>query len=127
MNTDRATINELAELIIGRALVVSNTLGSGFVEKVYENALAYELRKAGLMVAQQHDIAVCYEGVVIGAYKSDMLVENSVLVELKAVKMLESNHCAQCLNYLKATDLWLCLLLNFGNPRLAIKRLVNGR
>jgi GxxExxY protein len=127
MNTDRAAISELAELIIARALVVSNTLGSGFFERVYENALAYELRKAGLMVAQQHDIAVRYEGIILGAYKSDMRFENPVLVELKAVKILEWNHCAQCLNYLKATDLWLCLLLNFGNPRLAIKRLVNGR
>jgi GxxExxY protein len=98
MSTDRAAINKSAERIIGRALVVSNTLGSGFIEKVYENALAYELRKMGLIVAQQHDIAVRYEGVVIGAYKADMLVENLLLVELKAVKMLDANHCAQCLN-----------------------------
>ncbi len=126
MNTDRTAINDLAELIIGRALVVSNTFGSGFLEKVYENALAHELRKADLTVGQQHQVRVSYDGVVVGAYTADLLIENAVLVELKAVKALDAVHTAQCLNYLKATGLWLCLLLNFGTPRMQIKRLVNG-
>jgi GxxExxY protein len=124
MNADR--INEVSRFIIGRAFVVSNTLGSGFLEKIYENALAFELREAGLSVKQQHDMAVYYHGVVVGSYTADLLVENSVLVELKAVKALDTIHKAQCMNYLKATRLSLCLLLNFGRPCVEVKRLANG-
>ncbi len=126
MNTDRSGLTEVSEQIIGCAFVVSNTLGAGFLEKVYENALAHELRKAGLIVSRQHDATVFYDGVIVGAYSVDLLVENKVLVELKAIKTLDAMHSTQCLNYLKATGLWLCLLLNFGNPRLEIKRLVHG-
>jgi GxxExxY protein len=124
MNADR--INEVSRFIIGRAFVVSNTLGSGFLEKIYENALTFELREAGLLVQQQHEMAVYYHGVVVGAYTADLLVEGIVLVELKAVRALDTIHEAQCMNYLKATRLSLCLLLNFGRPRVEIKRLANG-
>lgn len=126
MNTDRASLGDLSEQVIGCAFAVSNTLRSGFLGKVYENALAYELRKAGLAVAQQRAATVLHDGVAVGSYSADLLVENVVLVELKATKVIDAMHSAQCLNYLKATGLWLCLLLNFGNPRLGIKRLVNG-
>jgi len=88
--------------------------------------MMHELTKNGLRVEQQVGITVCYDGVVVGSYAGDLLVENSVLVELKAVKALSENHAAQCLNYLTATGLQICLLLNFGNPRLEIRRLVNG-
>lgn len=81
--------------------------------KVYENALAHELRKAGLRILQQQAIQVIYDGIVVGDYIADLLVEDSVLVELKAVKALDEVHLAQCLNYLKAIGLHLCLLLNF--------------
>jgi GxxExxY protein len=121
MDTDR--INSVSRVIIGKAFVVSNTLGVGFLERIYENALAYELRAAGVAVRQQHDIAVHYCGTVIGAYTADLLVEDSVLVELKAVKALDEIHAAQCMNYLKATRLPLCLLLNFGHSRVQIQRL----
>lgn len=104
---------------------VSNTLGNGFLEKVYENALVHELRKVGLTVAQQHSTSVLYEGIVVGEYAADILVEGTILVELKAVKTLDEVHLAQCMNYLKATGLRLCLLLNFGRPRLQIKRIVH--
>ena len=124
--TDRTNLNALSERIIGCAFTVANTLRSGFLEKVYENALAHELRKAGLAVGQQHAIEVRYDGVVVGAYAADLLVERAVLVELKAVRRLDSVHAAQGLNYLRATGLGLCLLLNFGNPRLEIRRLVHG-
>ncbi|PPQ28871.1 GxxExxY protein [Rhodopila globiformis] len=126
MNTNKDVANDLSNRIIGCALLVSNKLGSGFLEKVYENALAYELRKAGLMVQQQYNVAVYYDDVVIGAYTADLLVEDTVLVELNAVQALDAVHMAQCMNYLKATRLWLCLLLNFGRARLEIKRLING-
>ena len=127
MNTDKASLpHELSERIIGCAFAVSNTLGVGFLEKVYENALAHELRRGGLTVFQQHAVAVHYDGVVVGTYAADLLVEDAILVELKAVKALDAIHSAQCLNYLKATNLRLCLLLNFGTPRMEIKRLVHG-
>lgn len=112
--------------IIGCAYTVANTLGSGFLEKVYENALAHELRKAGLPVRQQASIDVYYDGVLVGEYVADLMVENSVLVELKAVKVLDNIHLAQCMNYLKATGLQVCLLINFGTPRIEIKRILNG-
>ena len=96
------------------------------MEKIYENALARELCEAGLVVKQQYDIAVYYRGVAVGAYTADLLVENCVLVELKAVKAFDTVHEVQCMNYLKAAGLPLCLLLNFGRPRVEIKRLVNG-
>ncbi len=124
--TDRGNggINLLTERIIGCALTVLHTLGTGFLEKLYENALVHELRKSGLAVSQQHPIVVRYDGIVIGEYTADLLVERTVLVELKAAKALDEIHRAQCLNYLKATGLHLCMLLNFGRPRLEIKRIV---
>ena len=119
--------NELVtEKIIGCAYTVANTLGSGFLEKVYENAMAHELRKAGLVVQQQAGIAVNYDGVIVGDYVADLLVGNEVLVELKAVKGIDNVHFAQCMNYLKATGLQVCLLINFGTPRIEIKRVLNG-
>jgi GxxExxY protein len=124
MNADKAELNRLSNLIIGCALAVATTLGPGFVEKVYENALAHELRKVGISVAQQRGVVVRYDGAVVGEYAVDLLIEDSVVVELKAVIALNNIHRAQCLNYLKATGLHMCLLLNFGSPRLEIKRLV---
>jgi GxxExxY protein len=117
-------INAITERIIGCAYTVSNTLGAGFLEKVYENALAHEMRKQGLQVTQQHPAPVVYDDVVVGDFVADILVEEAVLVELKAVKALDNVHMAQCLNYLKATGLGMCLLLNFGDPKLMIKRIV---
>jgi GxxExxY protein len=126
MNTDDFGVNRVSERIIGCAFLVSNALGAGFLEKVYENALAYELRKAGLAVEQQFGIVVYYDAVVMGQYAVDLLVEANVMVELKATRVLDGAHDAQCINYLKATGLPLCLLLNFGKPRVEIRRFVNN-
>jgi GxxExxY protein len=126
MNADSKRLDEISERVIGCAFTVANTLGAGFLEKVYENALAHELTKAGLMVTQQIAIGVEYDGVTVGTYVADLLVENAVLVEIKAVRALDTNHDAQCLNYLRATGLTVCLLMNFANPRLEIRRRVNG-
>ena len=120
----RAEINRITEKIIGCVHHVSNTLGSGFLEKVYENALAIELRKNGLNVEQQHPIKVFYEQTLVGDFAADLLVENRVIVELKAARALDEVHSAQCLNYLKATGLKVCLLINFGRPRVDVKRIV---
>jgi GxxExxY protein len=105
---------------------VGNGLGYGFLEKVYENALAYELHKARLRVEQQHGIEVRYDGILVGKFFANLLVEGCVLVELKAAKALDVAHFAQCLNYLKATGLTVCLLINFGNPRAEFKRIVRN-
>jgi GxxExxY protein len=114
----------LTEAIIGCAFNVSNGLGCGFLEKVYENALVYELGKAGLSVQQQSPVTVRYDGVIVGEYYTDLVVEKRVLVELKALRAFDSTHEAQVLNYLKATGLRIGLLLNFGTPRLGIKRMM---
>ena len=114
----------LTSKIIGCAYKVANELGSGFLEKVYENALAHELRKAGLNAAQQHGIPVHYDGVKVGDYVADLLVNDQILIELKACKDLDDVHLAQCLNYLKATALKVCPLMNFGRPKIQIRRLM---
>ncbi|MBN8901066.1 MAG: GxxExxY protein, partial [Rhodospirillales bacterium] len=119
--------NNLSERIIGCSMTVSNALGVGFLEKVYENALAHELRKSGVRIAQQKDVSVRYDGVVVGIYTADLVVEETAIVELKAVRALDHVHRAQCLNYLRATGLPLGLLINFGRPRLEIRRLVSRR
>jgi GxxExxY protein len=124
MHADTDTLNRLSQLVIGCALTVAGGLGVGFSERVYENSLAHELRKGGLAAAQQRGVSVWYDGVNVGDYLVDLLVEDALLVELKAVRALEDSHRAQCLNYLKATGLRLCLLLNFGTPRMEIKRVV---
>ena len=128
MNADerRRRLNDLSERVIGCAFTVSNVLGAGFLEKVYENALSHELRKAGLLVQQQHGMTVSYDGVVVGEYAADILVEGVLLVELKAVKELNDAHLAQCLNYLKVTGLTLCLLLNFGAAKVQVQRVVRA-
>src|SRR6185503_11174732 len=96
------------------------------LEKVYENALAHELRKAGLVVEQQKPIDVWYDGVIVGVYIVDLFVEALIPVELKAGKAIDEIHLAQALNQLKASRLSVGLLLNFGTPKLGIKRVVNN-
>ena len=118
-------LNEITKRIIGCAYSVGNGLGAGFLEKVYENALAHELGKSGLRVQQQQPIKVMYDGIVVGDYVADIVVDDSVIVELKAVKALDSIHSAQCINYLKATGMKICLLINFGQPKIEIKRFAN--
>jgi len=119
MDTDKLT-----ETIIGCAMKVSNTLGVGFLEKVYENALAVELRKAGLVAEQQKSILISYEGVIVGDYCADILVNGVVILELKAAKFIDEIHKAQLLNYLKATGVHVGLILNFETSKLGIKRMV---
>lgn len=128
MNTieSRAELNNTTEKVIGCVHRVSNTLGSGFLERVYENALVIELRNARLLVEQQHSIKVLYNGITVGDFSADILINSCLLVELKAVKALDDVHSAQCLNYLKATGLKLCLLVNFGKPRAEIRRVILG-
>lgn len=125
MNTEDGRLDSVTRIVIGCAYRVANTLGCGFLEKVYANALAHEIRKAGLLAQQQCQIEVLYDGMVVGEYVADLLVERSVLVELKAAKTLERIHLAQCLNYLKGSKLRVCLLINFGTPKVQVKRISN--
>ncbi len=114
---------ELTEKIIGAFYTVDRHLGYGFSEKVYENALALELRKLDLQLEQQKPIEVCYDGQVVGEYFVDILVDGVVILELKAARQLAKDHEAQLLNYVKATTVEVGLLLNFG-PKAEFKRKV---
>jgi GxxExxY protein len=126
MNADEERLRPLTEKIIGCAYAVANELGNGFLEKVYENAMFVELAHAGLRGQQQHPVPVTYRGALVGDYIADLLVEGEVLVELKHCKALDEAHVAQCLNYLKATGLKICLLINFARSKVEIKRLVRN-
>ena len=113
--------SDITEKIINAFYTVYNTLGYGFLEKVYRNAMVIQLDKLGLTVAPEAPIQVYYEGHLVGEYFADLLVNSAVIVELKAVRQLAEQHEAQLLNYLKATPYEVGLLLNFG-PKAQIKR-----
>ncbi len=112
---------ELTRQIIGAFFKVYNTLGYGFSEKVYQNALTLELQKLGLQVKPQQPLKVYYENIEVGEYFADIIVNDTVILELKAVQRLLPEHEAQLLNYLKATSIEVGLLLNFG-PKAETKR-----
>lgn len=112
----------LTEKIIGTFYDVYNELGYGFLEKVYENALAYELRHRGFEVKQQYAIDVYYRDLVVGHYVADLIVNEQVVLELKVVKELTIAHNNQLYNYLKATDIEVGLLLNFGTRPKFVRR-----
>ena len=117
---------ELTAEIINRFYKVYNTLGYGFLEKVYEKALKYELEKAGFNVERQKPINVYYETELVGEYFADLLVENKVIIELKAAETICEEHENQLINYLKATEIEVGLLLNFGkNPEVKRKIFTN--
>ena len=126
MVKDKAYYDSLTKQIIGCAYAVGNKLGHGFLEKVYENAMAIELAAGGLKAETQKPVKVYYEGQIVGDYYADILVEDEIILELKVVKALEGIHLAQCLNYLKAARKKLGLLINFGEGNVKVKRVVNG-
>jgi len=129
MTTDKhrsTQIDTITGKIIACAYTVSNTLGSGFLEKVYENAMIIELRENELTVEAQKPLDVKYKGHLIGEYYADLVVEEKIIIELKAAKQIENSHKAQLINYLNACNIRYGLILNFGNPKVEIKRLVNG-
>lgn len=105
---------ELTSEIISAFYKVYNVLGFGFLEKVYENALKCELEKMGFKVDKQKPITVYYDNSIVGEYFADLIVENKVIIELKAAEVLIEEHELQLINYLKATEIEVGLLLNFG-------------
>jgi len=113
---------ETTRAIIGAAYEVHRELGPGFLEKVYEGALAQELTSRGVPVRCQAEIRVRYKGQEVGVYYADVLVDDNVVCEIKAVESLSSAHEAQLLHYLKATSIKVGLLLNFGSQRVQVKR-----
>ncbi|MFL5285376.1 MAG: GxxExxY protein [Rhodopila sp.] len=119
----RMVTDQQTEQVIRCAFAVHNTLGAGFLGKVYENALAHELRKLGFKVHQQQSVEIRYDTVFVGTYMTDLIIEPNLAVEVKAVRALDNTHIAEVLNYLRASTLPVCLLLNFGRPRLEIRRL----
>jgi len=122
----RSELDHITKKVIGCVYRVSNTLGCGFLEKVYENALVIELRRVGLHLERQHPFKVYYDNLAVGEFAVDLLVESRVIVELKAVKAFDAVHAAQCMNYLRASSLNVCLLVNFGTPRAQTKRIVSN-
>ena len=124
MNADqrRYKYEYLTRAIIGAFFDVYNELGHGFLESVYQEAMAIALRSLGLQVEREFALAVGFRGCVVGEFKADLVVNRTVIVELKAVKTLETVHEAQTLNYLRASCLEVGLLLNFG-PKPQVKRL----
>ena len=119
---------EITGAIIKAFYAVYNTLGYGFLEKVYENALVHELTKLGFEVRQQMPIQVYYDGQLVGKYFADLMVNGCVIVEIKAAEGLRPEHAAQLLNYLKATETEVGLLLNFGpKPEFARRIFTNDR
>ncbi|NLB89236.1 MAG: GxxExxY protein [Syntrophomonadaceae bacterium] len=120
--TDKRYIHsELTDKIISCAINVHKELGAGFLEKVYENALYYEIQEQGLMGKKQELIDVYYKNKRVGEYYADLLIEGKVIVEVKAISELNKIHETQLINYLKATGIEIGLLINFG-PKLSIKR-----
>ncbi|AWN17617.1 GxxExxY protein [Salinisphaera sp. LB1] len=121
-----ANDERVSERVIGCAFEVSNRLGAGFFENVYENALAVEFDVQRIDYDKQKRLTVTYRGKTVGAYVADLVIEDCLIVEIKALKSLTSVHEAQLMNYLRATGLPAGLLLNFGRPRVQVKRLVNS-
>jgi GxxExxY protein len=117
-------INEITYEINGAVYEVSRVLGFGFLEKVYEKALLQELCERGLKAENQVPIQVSYKGTIVGEYFADIVVEDSVIIELKSAKALDRSHEAQVLNYLKATGYAVGLLVNFTHPKAIVKRFV---
>src|SRR5258707_14855267 len=117
--------DSLSERVLGAVFEVSNTLGAGFLEKVYERALLRELGLRGIRAVTQVPFAVTYKGHAVGEYLADILVEDVLVVELKCVEHLANEHIAQCLNYLRASGRTFCLLVNFQKPKVEWKRVVH--
>ena len=126
MNADKTYLDSLTEKVLGAVFEVSNTLGAGFLERVYQRALVRELRLCGIRATAEASLAVVYKGQPVGRYFADILVEEVLVVELKCAERLADEHTAQCLNYLRASGRTLCLLVNFQKPKVEWKRIVLG-
>jgi GxxExxY protein len=116
----------LTETVLRGVFEVSNTLGAGFLERVYRNALVAELRLRGMRAEVEFPLPVHYKGQVVGEYFADIVVEDVLILELKCVEAIRKEHVGQCVNYLRASGLTLCLLINFQKPKVEWRRVVLG-
>jgi GxxExxY protein len=116
---------KLSNTVIGAAIEVHKELGPGFLEKIYEEALKLQLSECGIRFESQKEVKVKFHGIEIGIHRMDLIIENQIVIELKAVKELLDIHMAQLRSYLKATGLKTGLLINFSKPKIEIKRIVN--
>ena len=116
---------ELTRRILEACFEVSNELGSGFLESVYQNALMIALKEKGFNLQAQAPLSVQFRGQIVGQYYADILVEDKVIVEIKSVSVLTGEHQSQVINYLKGTGKEIGLLINFGRPKLEYKRVYN--
>jgi GxxExxY protein len=117
---------DLIERVIGAIYEVSNVLGAGFLEKVYEKALVRELALRGLNAETQVHFPVSYKGLSVGEYVADLVVEDELILELKCVDQFCNEHMAQCINYLKSSGKKIALLVNFQKSKVQLKRIVNN-
>ncbi len=127
MHTDKGAMlieEELTEKVLGACFEVANELGGGFLESVYQKAVVIVLRDQGLKAEEQVPLKVLFRGQVAGDFYADILIEDRLILELKSVKALVSEHEAQLMNYLKATGVKVGLLVNFGRTKLEWKRMV---
>jgi GxxExxY protein len=120
------SVDTLIQTVIGAAYEVSNVLGAGFLERIYERALTRELALRGLSIRSQVRYEVSYKGHAVGEYLADLIVGEQLVVELKCVETFSNEHMAQCINYLKASGLSFALLINFQHPKVHWKRIVFG-
>ena len=123
MNTSTLTINQLCDIVRETSYAIHRYHRNGHLEKIYENALVHRLRKQGIAVKQQHPLQVYDEdGTLLGKFEADILVEDRLIVELKAVKRIADEHISQILGYLRSSRIETGLLINFGGPRLYVKK-----
>jgi GxxExxY protein len=124
MDANTRELDVLVKTVVGAAYEVSNVLGAGFLEKVYERALVRELILRGLNVRSQASFPIGFKGQCVSDYVADLLIEDKLIAELKCVDEFANEHLAQCINYLKASGMKLALLINFQKPRVEWKRVV---
>jgi GxxExxY protein len=124
MNADDTSLDTLTAMVLGAVFEVSNTLGAGFLEKVYQRALLRELKLRGIRATAEASFSVMYKVHSVGEYFADLLVEDALVVELKCAERLSNEHTAQCLNYLRASSRTVCILVNFQRPKVEWKRIV---
>lgn len=125
MNENELKYSEITGKIIGAAMKVHTTLGRGFQEVIYQRAMEIEMAKQGLKFQREMEMEVFYDGQKVGTRRADFFVEDKVMVELKAVSLLEEVHLAQAINYLEASNMEVGLLINFGTKSLEFRRLIH--
>src|SRR3569833_2969525 len=124
---DKLKYDDLTHNIIGCAMSVHTELGNGFQEAIYQRCLEIEMSKNGLSFERECEMSIYYKGIIVGARRVDFFVEDKIMVELKAITLLEDVHLAQAINYLEAYNMEIGLLLNFGSKSLTFKRLLNRK